>query len=187
MTRAMAWPLWMCVPAIALCSAIHAAPQVAAAPDEPSRQVSKTGFSFLIEPSPDWFVPAAESPNTPVDRAPMHYRVIDEQTRLLGATRWTHHHIVRVLDEVGGLGTASQIEIQFDPTYQTLVMHHLFIERDGKQIEKLEASRVELLQRETQLERRIYDGRVTASIVLQDVRVGDQIEKIRYLKTASPI
>jgi lipoprotein NlpI/transglutaminase-like putative cysteine protease len=187
MTRAFVWPLWLCVPAIALCSAIRAAPQAAAAPDEPSRQVSKTGFSFLIEPSPDWYVPAAESPNTPVDRAPMHYRVIDEQTRLLGTTRWTHHHIVRVLNEVGGLGTASQIEIQFDPTYQTLVMHHLFIERDGKHIDKLEASRVELLQRETQLERRIYDGRVTASIVLQDVRVGDQIDIDYSIRGENPV
>jgi lipoprotein NlpI/transglutaminase-like putative cysteine protease len=179
MTRTLAWLLVVWVAAIA--------PQTAAATEEASRQISKSGFSFQIEPVPDWYVPAAETPNTPVDRAAMHYRIIDEQTQLLAATRCTHWHIVRVLDEVAGLGTASQIEIQFDPSYQTLVMHHLFIVRDGKQIDKLDASRVELLQRETQLERRMYDGRVTASIVLQDVRVADQIDIDYSIRGANPV
>lgn len=117
----------------------------------------------------------------------MHYRIIDDQVRLLGATQWTHSHVVRVLDEVGGLGTASQIQIQFDPTFQTLILHHIVVVRDGKRIDKLEPNRVELLHRESQLERRIYDGRVTASIVLQDVRVGDQIDIDYSLRGANPV
>jgi lipoprotein NlpI/transglutaminase-like putative cysteine protease len=179
--------LLLCVSVFALSSELLAGPKTSAGAQSTSRQVSKSGFSFLIEPVPAWVVPAAETPNIAVDRAPMHYRIIDDQTRLQGATRWSHSHVVRVLDEVGGLGTASQIEIQFDPTFQTLVMHHLFIVRGGKRIDKLEPKRVELLQRETQLERRMYDGRVTASIVLQDVRVGDQIDIDYSVRGVNPV
>jgi len=179
--------LLLCVPAFAISIAVQAAPKASSTAHPVNRQISKAGFSFLIEPVPSWIVPAVETTNTPIERAPMHYRIIDDQVRLLGATRWFHTHLVRVLDEAGGLGTASQIEIQFDPSFQTLVMHHLFIVRDGKRIDKLDPNRVELLQRETQLERRMYDGRVTASIVLQDVRVGDQIDLDYSVRGANPV
>jgi lipoprotein NlpI/transglutaminase-like putative cysteine protease len=184
--RAIPW-LPVCLCACALASAVQAAPKAAPAAPGASRQISKAGFSFLIEPVPSWVVPAAETPNVEVERAPMHYRIIDDQTRLTGAVRWSHTHFVRVLDEVGGLGTASQIEIQFDPKFQTLVLHHIFIVRDRKRIDKLDPGRVELLQRETQLERRMYDGRVTASIVLQDIRVGDQIDVDYSVRGDNPV
>jgi lipoprotein NlpI/transglutaminase-like putative cysteine protease len=168
-------------------NALPAAPKAAPGARDASRQIFKAGFSFLVEPVPAWVVAAAEIPNIAVDRAPMHYRIIDDQIRLTGAGPWYHTHFVRVLDEVGGLGTASQIEIPFDPTFQTLVMHHIVILRDGKRIDKFDPGRVELLQRETQLERRVYDGRVTASIVLQDVRVGDQIDIDYSIRGANPV
>src|ERR1700727_754049 len=110
--RAIPW-LPVCLCACALTSAVQAATKPAAAAPAAARQISKAGFSFLIEPVPSWVVPATETPNVEVERAPMHYRIIDDQTRLTGTARWTHTHFVRVLDEVGGLGTASQIEIQF--------------------------------------------------------------------------
>jgi len=184
--RVLRW-LLLCVSACALSNALPAAPKVAPGARDASRQVFKAGFSFLVEPVPAWVVAAAEIPNIAIDRAPMHYRIIDDQVRLTGAVSWYHTHFVRVLDEVGGLGTASQIEIQFDPTFQTLVIHHIVILRDGKRIDKFDTGRVELLQRETQLERRMYDGRVTASIVLQDVRVGDQIDVDYSIRGANPV
>ena len=151
------------------------------------RKISKGGFDFLIEPTPGWVVAAAENPNAPIERASMHYPMIDEQTRLMTGSRWSYYHFVRVVDEASALGSASQYEIQFDPSYETLAMHHLFILRAGKKIDKLDAGRIELLQRETELEKRMYNGRVTASILLQDVRVGDQIEIAYSLRGLNPV
>jgi lipoprotein NlpI len=150
-------------------------------------QISKGGFSFSIEPAPSWVVPAAESPNAVIARTPLHYRVIDDQTRLQGGNRWAYSHVVRVVDEAASLGIASQIQIEFDPSFETLALHHVRILRSGKKIDKLDPSRIELLQRETELEKRMYNGRVTASILLQDVRVGDQIDFDYSLRGLNPV
>jgi lipoprotein NlpI/transglutaminase-like putative cysteine protease len=152
-----------------------------------ARKISKGGFEFSIEPTPTWVVPAVEEPNPPADRGSMHYPVIEQQTRLAAGSRWSYQHFARVVDEASALGSASQFEIQFDPSYETLAIHHLFILRGGKKIDKLDASRVELLQRETELEKRMYNGRVTASILLQDVRVGDRIEIAYSLRGLNPV
>jgi lipoprotein NlpI len=148
---------------------------------------SRPGFTYTIEPAPAWVVPAREQPGTRVERAPLHYRVIDEQTKVddKGATRYAH--IVRVVDEAAGLAVATQVEVEFDPAYQALAWHHFDIVRDGKRLAKLDRKRIQLLQRETQLERRIYDGRVTASVVLDDVRVGDQIDFAYTLRGSNPV
>jgi lipoprotein NlpI/transglutaminase-like putative cysteine protease len=152
-----------------------------------SGKFSSTGFSFVVEPKPLWIVPATEPSGVVVEQAQMHYRLIDDQMLLDGKTQWFHSHVVRVVDQPGGLATASQIEVEFDPTFQTLALHQLDVIRKGKRISKLNRKRIQLLQRETQLERRIYDGRVTASIVLDDVRVGDEIEFDYSIKGANPV
>ncbi|OYU92615.1 MAG: hypothetical protein CFE45_22585, partial [Burkholderiales bacterium PBB5] len=60
--------------------------------------------------------------------------------------------------------------------YQRLVLHSVALVRGGQRIDKLDASRVKLLHREPQLERQMIDGRMTAALVLDDVRVGDRID-----------
>ena len=149
--------------------------------------VTKTPFTFGIEPAPSWVVPAKENRNAKVDRAPLHYRVVDDQTLVDDKGTVRYGRVVRVVNDTSGLGQAAQIEVVFNPSYQTLVFHHLDIVRDGKQSSRLDRKKVQLLQRETQLERRIYDGSVTASIILDDVRVGDQIDIAYSIRGDNPV
>ncbi len=144
-------------------------------------------FSYGVSPAPAWVVPAQEPPSAALDRAPMHYRVIDEQVLVEPASSWRYTHVVRVTNEAAGLAQASQIEIDFDPSIQTLTLHHLDVVRDGRRIGKIDRKRIQLLQRETQLERAMYDGRVTLSVVLDDVRVGDQIDWAYSVRGANPV
>lgn len=153
----------------------------AAAPSETPR------FSYGVSPAPAWVVPAQEPAGAAVERAPMHYRVIDEQVLVEPASSWRYTHVVRVANEAAGLASASQIEIEFDPSIQTLTLHHLDVVRDGRRIGKIDRKRIQLLQRETQLERAMYDGRVTLSVVLDDVRVGDQIDWAYSVRGANPV
>ena len=165
--------------------------QTAPAKPAPARPAAKApaeqGGGFNIEPIPAWVVPAVERPSAPVDPSPMHYRVIDDQIRVDAKSVWNYSRVVRVPNDAAGLTVASQIELDFDPTYQTLSLHQLDLIRDGKRLARLDRNRVKLLQRETQLERQMVDGRVTASIVLDDVRVGDQIEFAYSLRGANPV
>jgi lipoprotein NlpI/transglutaminase-like putative cysteine protease len=117
----------------------------------------------------------------------MHYRVIDEQTRLGAGPQWFYSQVVRVVDSTAGLSAASTIEAGFNPGYQRFVLHHLRVNRNGKAIDKADDKHVQLLQRETQLERRLYDGRITFHIVLDDVRVGDEVDFAYSIVGANPV
>jgi lipoprotein NlpI/transglutaminase-like putative cysteine protease len=107
--------------------------------------------------------------------------------RAEGKSMAFYSHVVRVVDETAGLATAAQIELEFDPSYQTLALHHLKVVRAGKAINKLDRDRIRVLQRETQLERQMYDGRVTLSVVLDDVRIGDEIDFAYTVRGANPV
>lgn len=173
--------------ALAVAPLCNAAAKTSSAKASPAKTAPATHrLSYGIEPAPAWVVPAQERAGVTVDAAPMHYRVIDEQLRVDGATQTEYAHVVRVVDSSAGLSTASQIELEFDPSYQTLVMHHLEVVRDGKRLNRLTKT-FPMLQRETQLERQMYDGRATLSIVVDDVRVGDQIDFAYSIRGANPV
>ncbi|MEN9866688.1 MAG: hypothetical protein RL748_2278, partial [Pseudomonadota bacterium] len=152
----------------------------------PQKQ-SSSGFSFLVEPVPAWVTPVAAEPNpAPLPEAGYQLPLIDEQINLEGKT---HHfrHVERRIGATAGLGRGAQIQVSFDPLYQELIFHHVTLLRDGKAIDKFDPKRVQLLQRETRLEARIYDGQVTASMVLDDVRVGDRIDYAYTLRGSNPV
>jgi lipoprotein NlpI/transglutaminase-like putative cysteine protease len=144
-------------------------------------------FTFAIEPPPKWAVPVTPGGEAPMEHAPVHYRLINEQVMLDGSGESHYNHIIRMVDESSGLSRAASIELQFDPNYQTLTIHHIDVIRQGKRIAKLDRSKVKLLQRETQLERQMYDGTVTASVVVDDVRVGDQIDYDFTVHGSNPV
>lgn len=144
-------------------------------------------FSYAISPQPSWVTQAPLPGSAPSERAPMHYRLIDDQLRIEARSATRYRRVVRVVDEPAGLGPASQIEIEFDPSFEALALHRIEIVRGGRRIDKLDRKRIELLQREKQLEQRIYDGRVTASIVLDDVRVGDEIDAAFSVEGLNPV
>jgi len=154
---------------------------------EPKTGAAKPAFGYQVEPAPTWVVPARERGGAKLESAPMHYRVIDDQVRAEGKSMAVYSHVVRVVDETAGLATAAQIELEFDPSYQTLALHHLKVVRAGKAIDKLDRDRIRVLQRETQLERQMYDGRVTLSVVLDDVRVGDEVDFAYTTRGANPV
>ena len=137
---------------------------------------------FRIAPTPSWVQAVEPDTSISIPSAPQQVLLVDRQT-LLGpaagnATAPTQRYlrIVRQVNEPSGLADTSQLRIDFDPQYQKLVIHQVALWRGGQRIDKLDRSKVRLLQRETQLERQMLDGRMTASMVLDDVRVGDRVE-----------
>lgn len=148
---------------------------------------TKPGFTFQIAAAPAWVLPAEAPTGAPAEASPMHYRIIDEQVRVDDASMSEYTRVLQVVDTAAGLAVAAQLEVEFDPSYQTLVLHRLDVVRQGQRIAKLDRKRVELLQREKQLEQRVYDGRVTASIVPEDVRVGDELDFAYSVNGLNPV
>jgi lipoprotein NlpI/transglutaminase-like putative cysteine protease len=92
-----------------------------------------------------------------------------------------------VVDSAEGLTASSEVRVDFNPSYETLAFHKIEIWRGTVRIDKLNRSKVKVLHRESNLEYQIYDGALTASLVLDDVRVGDRIEYSYSRKGSNPV
>lgn len=93
---------------------------------------------------------------------------------------------VHILTEAG-VQNQSQIAVDFDPSYQSLIFHTVRIIRDGKAIDKLQLSNIKTIQQEKDLDRNLYDGSLSSVIILDDIRKEDIIEYSYTIKGFNPI
>jgi transglutaminase-like putative cysteine protease len=135
-------------------------------------------ISLPQAPTPDW-VEYIAPPTDPFIVDPV------DGARFLVSDRQRNFQIdeptlyVRNLVEVttpAGLETAAAWQIEFDPLYESVELHAALIHRGGSIIDRSAEIRVDILRREENLERQMYDGRYTASIQVPGVGVGDVVE-----------
>lgn len=138
---------------------------------------------------PSWVKPQAVdlSPAKPDDDTAggALYLLADEQTNAQDFTSY-QHYATKYLSR-NGVEDGSRITIVFDPTYEKLTLNKLVVYRDGKAVDRLASQEVKLLQREEGLEQRLYDGRFSAVMLLEDIRVGDVVEYAYTIQGTNPI
>ncbi|MEZ4700380.1 MAG: DUF3857 domain-containing transglutaminase family protein [Rhodothermales bacterium] len=117
----------------------------------------------------------------------LYYLRLDEQDRVEGRQLDVFEHTAYAIVNTQGIQNGSQIAIEFDPTYQALTLHFVRIRRNGQTIDRLDPKSVSILQRETELEYLIFDGTLTASIILEDVQAGDIVEYAYTTSGDNPI
>jgi hypothetical protein len=162
--------------ATAIALAIVATPPVAA------REV-------LVEPPPAWIntIPAPlDAKAVPGSSGGVEYLLGDRQTRLEAHDRIAYHHYAMRAITGDGVEDAAHLQVSFDPTYETLILHSIKVHRGSHVFSRLDLGRVKLLQREKDLEARIYDGRKTADVMLEDVRIGDVVEYDYTIRGVNP-
>lgn len=167
--RAMAGALLMAVAGAAL-----AAPQV-----------GKTA-------TPDWVeavaMPKPAAAGADKGAGGTAYLLVDLQTRVApGGMRQGFRRFAMQARDIQSVESLANIEIGFDPSYQTLALHQLRVHRRGQVQDRLASAQVRVLQRERELETLIYDGSRTASIFLDDVRVDDVIEYAYSITGSNPV
>jgi hypothetical protein len=115
------------------------------------------------------------------------FELIDDQVRLTPTARERFHHVVSEAVTAKGIDDLSHREIDVDPNWESLTISQLDVIRDGKRVSRLRDLQVKVLQRERDLESRIYDGRKSINLDLPDIRVGDIVE-FAYTRTgANPV
>ncbi len=115
----------------------------------------------------------------------LDYLLLDEQIRISSQETYRRRAYQIVSD--GGRQNGSQVSISFDPSYQTLTLHHLRLVRGDTAIDKLDLSRVQILQQERDLDRQLYNGDRSALVILEDVRIGDVIDLAYTLRGRNPV
>ena len=86
-----------------------------------------------------------------------------------------------------GVEEGARISITFDPSYETVTMHRLIVHRDGKAVDRLARQEIKVIQREERLDWHLYDGRLSAEVILEDIRVGDVLEYAYSIHGSNPI
>jgi transglutaminase-like putative cysteine protease len=137
-------------------------------------------LAYKTAAAPDWvrpvsaIHPAAATPQP--TRGSVAYVLRDMQSRIDQHGKSMYFHSASKALDGGGVEKVANISINFDPSYQTLTLHAINVIRDGTVIPKLPGARVQVLQRETELDYLVYDGSMTASVLLDDIRIGDIVE-----------
>lgn len=85
------------------------------------------------------------------------------------------HNVIKAISQIG-VSNIAQIEIDYSPSYEKVVMHQIRVYRDGAWSDRLQSAEHSVLQRESDLERDLYDGRYTLVYFLEDICVGDILE-----------
>src|SRR5262249_34648863 len=85
--------------------------------------------------------------------------------------RWA----TQILDE-SALQRASQLTVEFDPSYETVILHAITVLRGGERLNRLQPNTIKVVQREPNLEAQMYDGRRSLVMFLEDMRVGDVVD-----------
>ncbi|WP_130284774.1 DUF3857 domain-containing protein [Aquimarina brevivitae] len=145
--------------------------------------------NISIGPQPNWIesVENSKSTITNIDNigSGCYYRLLDFQSNIEKQSFFSHY-TVEILNHEG-IQQVSDINIDFDPSFQDITFHKINIIRNGESINKLSESDIKTVQRETNMERFLYDGTVTAFINLTDVRKGDIIDYSFTIKGLNPV
>lgn len=170
----------------AVAPAAKAPPKAAAGAPTPARP-ALVERPYKIAPLPAWVVDTPMPDRFPTQQAPMVYRLVEDQFHVDDKGWSEFSRVVRVARDANGLAAAAQWELRFDPSYQTMTLHRLDVIRGGVRQSRLAQQRIDVLQREERLEQRLYDGQLSLSIVLDDVRVGDEIDVAYTVSGANPV
>ncbi|SFB38047.1 DUF3857 domain-containing protein [Algoriphagus aquimarinus] len=141
-----------------------------------------------ISPIPQW----VETPNLDLNKKRetqigegFRYLLFEKQINIQERESF-HRYSVQVLS-VDGIQEYSDVQIEYDPSFQKLEVHEVSIYRDGKKINKLNSDDFKLIQKESSADRYIYDGALNALLHLSDVQKNDIIDYSYSLKGFNPV
>lgn len=152
--------------------------------------ISLTGISMFslateqsvnVKPPADWVLQRQVDLHSDIPLNDLsdgtYYRLLDNQIKIEQAgERSQYSRYIETIVNKAGLEKSSQLNFYYDPSYQTFVLHHLFIYRDGKKIDKLKTAKISIFSQENDLKTQIYHGGLTVNILLDDLREGDTLD-----------
>lgn len=146
---------------------------------------------IAVRPIPSWVERLHVDPSVAISKANVRWGIFDlladHQVRAGdGGESHTYRTVRRVLS-ASGVQNASELSLDFDPSFERLTIHEVSIFREGLQIDALEPEEIRVIEKEEDAENRIYDGQQTALLFLKDVRAGDVIDYSWSIDGTNPI
>ena len=134
--------------------------------------------NFTVQPPPAWVQttapPADADRNEPEDG--LRCMLDDRQVRVTANGSENYYHYVQQATTSAAVEQVSQLQLDFEPSYQRLIIHHIHVVRAGQTINALRPSEIKVIQREDEMREQLFNGTLSAVVVLNDVRPGDVID-----------
>lgn len=138
-----------------------------------AQRFGEQGLSF--GPAPAW-IAERDIPDLPRDsQGSTQFLLSDTHIDLTAGRDWSCRIVQRALTSEA-VDRMAGFTVAFDPSFEGVTIHRIRILRAGQQIELADPDAFQLLRRETSLERRLYDGRLTADLQVPDLRPGDVLD-----------
>ncbi len=115
----------------------------------------------------------------------VYYLIDDTQVRPDSDTATSYYRSVYKITDREGLESGASWNIEFDPSEEDIVFHHIRILRDGAVIDRLAETSAQVIERESNLDDGVINGLKTAHLEIKDVRVGDLIDTA-YSRVSRP-
>lgn len=150
--------------------------------------IKQTGFEYSLKKHPSWVKPQTFAQNMQSESdSGASWLLSDTQIMLSDPdySRFSHYAVKVNLEN--GLKEASELNIFFQPQFQSLDINFIKRYRNNKVVDIARQVDINLLRREESYSQGIYDGGVSAMILINDVQVGDIIEYGYTIKGRNPI
>lgn len=141
------------------------------------------GDKPVIAPAPDWIAPlpptaiAKPDPNGPL------LLVLDQQQRIVDGQVWAYQDTAMRIASAEILGQAGNLRMAWQPEDGDLIVHRVSALRDGQEVDLLKQGQgLTVLRREAELEALQINGLLTATLAIEDLRVGDVL-RVTYSVT----
>jgi hypothetical protein len=142
-----------------------------------------------VSPLPS-FVRPAEPPlhalPPPEQASTGAYWLLYDAQQDIPTRREFQHNVLKVLSEAG-LSEASQISVDYEPSYEKLHWHRITLWRNGQALELLPRLKPTEMRREEEWDWGLLDGRITQLFSLEDVRNGQPVVPLRDAHRASQL
>lgn len=142
---------------------------------------------FDVRPAPGWVDRAAFDEKVELPRSQVRWGIYailaDHQVK--GEVEYQRR--VRKVLSPAGVQNASELQFDFDPSFERLVLHDVAVLRDGKRLPRLDPEAVRIIDKEDEAGEGIYDGQRSAILFLKDVRPGDILDYSWSIEGANPL
>ncbi|GAA5217379.1 DUF3857 domain-containing transglutaminase family protein [Corallincola platygyrae] len=152
-----------------------------------SLQPALADTHWRIDKAPDWVEPVSADLTSAPSTEAVDYLMTDSQVNLTLKEPVEYRHFSYRINDSLGVEENSDIEIAFNPDFETVVLHHARILRDGKEIDRLSTDDIRVTDLEPEAANRIYSGYKQIGLWLKGVSAGDVIDYSYSLVGENPV
>lgn len=128
----------------------------------------------MYQPAPAWVKPAPAVDAAKLTGDAPVLLLFDNQQRLEDGRVWSYVESAARAASTEALGSIGTIQLQWQPSQGDLIVHRAEIIRGAEHIDLIKGGNpLTVLRREQGMEQRILDGRLTATMPVEGLRVGD--------------